>query len=47
QGYVQMPNVDAVESMVDMMSASRAYQANADLILTEQKMLSKALTLGQ
>ena len=32
QGYVEMPNVDIVTEMVDMISASRAYEANASVI---------------
>lgn len=47
QGYVAMPNVDVVGEMVNMISASRAYQNNADVMNTSKTMLLKTLTLGQ
>lgn len=47
QGYVTMPNVDVVEEMVNMISASRSYQSNVDMINTAKSMLLKTLTLGQ
>ncbi len=46
-GYVTMPNVDPVEEMVNMISASRSYQANVEVANTTKTMASKALTLGQ
>lgn len=46
-GYVRMPNVDTVREMVDLISASRAYQANATSIETFKTMANKALELGK
>lgn len=47
KGYVTLPNVNPVTEMVDMISASRSYQANADVMNTAKTMLLKTLTLGQ
>jgi flagellar basal-body rod protein FlgC len=47
QGYVTMPNVNAVEEMVNMISASRSYQNNVDVMNTSKAMLLKTLTIGQ
>ncbi len=47
KGYVTMPNVNPVEEMVNMISASRSYQTNADVMNTAKNMLLKTLTLGQ
>lgn len=47
QGYVAMPNVNPVEEMVNMISASRSYQNNADMMNTAKTLLMKTLTLGQ
>jgi flagellar basal-body rod protein FlgC len=47
QGYVTMPNVNVVEEMVNMISASRAYQTNADVMNTAKTLLLRTLTLGQ
>ena len=46
-GYVSMPNVNIVEEMVNMMSASRSYQSNIEVMNTAKTLLLKALTLGQ
>ena len=46
QGYVTSPNVNVVEEMVNMISASRSYQTNADMMNTAKSLLQKALTLG-
>jgi flagellar basal-body rod protein FlgC len=46
-GYVAMPNVDVAEEMVNMMSASRAYQNNVDTLNMAKTLLIKTLTLGQ
>ncbi len=46
-GYVYYPNVNVVEEMADMISASRAFQTNAELMNTAKTMLQKVLTLGQ
>lgn len=47
KGYVTMPNVNPVDEMVNMISASRAYQANADVMNTAKNLLMKTLSLGQ
>jgi flagellar basal-body rod protein FlgC len=47
QGYVSMPNVNIVEEMVNMMSASRSYQSNIEVMNTAKTLLLKALTIGQ
>ena len=47
QGYVMMPNVNAVDEMVNMISASRSYQTNAEVMNTAKQLLLKTLTLGQ
>jgi flagellar basal-body rod protein FlgC len=47
EGYVAMPNVNAVEEMVNMISASRSYQANVEVLNTAKTMMLKTLTLGQ
>jgi len=46
QGYVSSPNVNVVEEMVNMISASRSYQTNADMMNTAKSLLLKTLTLG-
>jgi flagellar basal-body rod protein FlgC len=45
QGYVELPNVNAVTEMTDLISASRAYEANATAIQTAKQMFSKTLEL--
>jgi flagellar basal-body rod protein FlgC len=47
KGYVAMPNVNPVEEMVNMMSASRSYQSNVDVMNAAKSMLMKTLTIGQ
>ena len=42
-----MPNVSVVDEMVNMISASRSYQTNADVMNTAKQLLLKTLTLGQ
>lgn len=46
-GYVEMPNVNVVEEMVDMMAASRSYEANVMAIKTARGMALKALEIGR
>ena len=46
QGYVELPNVDVVTEMVDMISASRAYEANASIIEGSKTMFQRALDIG-
>ena len=47
QGYVTMPNVNVVEEMTNMISASRSYQINVDVMNTAKSLLLKTLALGQ
>ena len=44
-GYVRMPNVDTVAEMVDLISASRAYEANVTAMNAAKQMFSKTLDL--
>jgi flagellar basal-body rod protein FlgC len=46
-GYVYYPNVNVVEEMTDMMSSSRSYQMNVEVLKTAKQMLQRTLTLGQ
>ncbi|QDQ28844.1 flagellar basal body rod protein FlgC [Chitinimonas arctica] len=46
-GYVAMPNVNVVEEMTNMISASRSYQTNADMMNTAKTLLQRTLQLGQ
>ncbi len=46
-GYVMMPNVDLSKEMVDMLSASRAYEANVTSFNTGKSMLLKGLEIGR
>lgn len=46
-GFVYYPNVDIVAEMADMISASRAYQTNVEIMNTAKQMLQRVLTLGQ
>jgi flagellar basal-body rod protein FlgC len=47
QGYVQMPNIELIEEMVDMLSATRAYEANVTVIGTAKSMINKALEISR
>ena len=47
QGFVTMPNVNVVEEMVNMISASRAYQSNVEVMNTAKTLMQKTLALGQ
>ena len=47
QGYVTHSNVNVVEEMVNMISASRSYQNNIEVMNTTQQLLLKTLQLGQ
>lgn len=47
EGYVAMPNVDVVEEMVNMISASRSYQTNAEVMTTAKTLMQRTLTIGQ
>lgn len=46
-GYVLMPNVNIVNEMVDMITATRAYEANVTSVNTAKSMAMKALEIGK
>ena len=46
-GYVRMPNVDPLREMVDLMSASRSYEANVTVLNASKSMLMKTLEIGK
>ena len=46
EGYVFGPNVNVVEEMVDMISASRAYQNNVEVLNTSKELMLATLRLG-
>jgi flagellar basal-body rod protein FlgC len=45
QGYVSMPNVDSVTEMVDLITESRAYEANVTAMQASKQMFTKTLDL--
>jgi flagellar basal-body rod protein FlgC len=45
QGYVQMPNVDTVTEMVDLIDAQRAYEANVTAMSASKQMFAKTLEI--
>lgn len=47
QGFVYSPNVNVVEEMVNMMSASRSFQSNVEILNTTRQMLQRTLTMGE
>jgi len=47
EGYIYMPNVNIVEEMANMISASRSYQTNVEVMNTAKQMLMRTLSLGQ
>jgi len=47
EGYVEMPNVNVVEEMVNMISASRSYQNNVEVMNTAKQLMQRTLTIGQ
>jgi flagellar basal-body rod protein FlgC len=46
-GYVRLPNVDVLKEMVDMMSATRSYEANVTALNASKNMFIKALEIGK
>ena len=46
-GYVEMPNVQVMSEMVNMISATRAYEANATALNETKQMAMKALEIGR
>ncbi|MDQ0214306.1 flagellar basal-body rod protein FlgC [Oikeobacillus pervagus] len=47
EGYVQLPNVDPLREMVDLMSATRSYEANVTVFNASKGMMMKALEIGK
>ena len=47
RGYVEMPNVNPVEEMVDLMAATRAYEANIAAVNATRTLVARALDLGR
>lgn len=47
QGYVHLPNVNAMEQMADMIAASRAYQNNIEVLNISKELLLRTLSMGQ
>lgn len=47
EGYVSLPNVNVVEEMTNMISASRSYQASVDVLNTAKTLMVKTLSIGQ
>jgi len=45
-GYINMPNVEVADEMVDMIAASRAYQTNVEVMNTAKTLMEKTLSLG-
>jgi flagellar basal-body rod protein FlgC len=46
-GYVYLPNVNGIEEMANMISASRSYQSNIEVMNTSKQLLIRTLSLGQ
>jgi flagellar basal-body rod protein FlgC len=46
-GYVQMPNVNMAYEMIDLMTASRAYEANLSVVKNSRQMALRALEIGK
>lgn len=47
EGYIYMPNVNVVEEMANMISASRSYQTNIEVMNSAKQMLLRTISLGQ
>lgn len=47
EGYVELPNLNIVSEMVDMITATRAYEANTTAINSAKSMAMKALEIGR
>ena len=47
KGYISVPNINMIEEMVNMMSATRSYEANVNAIKTTRDMANKALEIGR
>lgn len=47
QGYIYRPNINVVEEMANMISASRSYQSNVEAINASKQMLLRTLSMGE
>ena len=47
QGFVEMPNVSLAEEMVDMIAATRAYEANIGAITATKTLVARAIEIGR
>jgi flagellar basal-body rod protein FlgC len=47
KGYVAMPNINVMEEMVNMISATRSYEANVSALKAAKEMISRALEIGK
>ncbi|MDZ7753487.1 MAG: flagellar basal body rod protein FlgC [Gammaproteobacteria bacterium] len=47
EGYIFRPNINMVEQMTDMISASRSFQSNIEVINASKQMMQRTLQLGQ
>lgn len=47
EGYIYLPNVNMIEEMANMISASRSYQSNAEIAKTAKQLLMQTLRLGE
>jgi flagellar basal-body rod protein FlgC len=47
EGYIFLPNVNVVEEMANMISASRSYQSNVEVINTAKQLMMRTLSMGQ
>ena len=47
EGFIDLPNVNVVEEMANMISASRAYQTNVEVMNSAKQMLMRTLAIGQ
>jgi flagellar basal-body rod protein FlgC len=47
EGYVAYPNVNVVEEMTNMISSSRSFQINVEVMNTAKTMMQRVLSLGQ
>ncbi|MDZ7802615.1 flagellar basal body rod protein FlgC [Thiohalophilus sp.] len=47
EGYIFLPNVNVVEEMANMISASRSYQTNVEVMNSAKQMMMRTLSMGQ
>lgn len=47
EGYIYRPNVNVVEEMANMMSASRSYETNIEVMSTSKQLLMRTIQLGK